>query len=423
MQATEIRPRESQESVHGPETPGLDFSKTMLESPNVLVCLWRDLRDRFQAPRVTVPKEYYRGEARLPVLEMRSSFLDLPHTLVEALRKPQDPIGAFNYVQEEKRAMVATLCGAAGAAAFWFGIRAELAPLGAVTGFALGEVAGVLAFKKRAYPQDVFQDYQQESASFLNSVLIHAIGILAIILPFYIHFLFQAPKPQVEITEAMPVPPTLTLPSEKKAGGGGGGGIREPRPASRGKLPVFAKVQLAPPTTHILIPHPLLPVQPTLLGPPKMKLPQMAMNGPWGDPNGVLGMPSNGPGTGGGIGSGTGTGVGPGKGGGAGPGNEAGFGGGYYQVGGDVTAPIAIYRPEPPYTNEARMAKLQGAVVLWITVDAQGNVTGVQVIRHLGLGLDESAVKTVKMWKFKPGMKNGAPVPVQLTVEVDFSLL
>ncbi|MEI6456766.1 MAG: NADH-quinone oxidoreductase subunit L, partial [bacterium] len=84
-------------------------------------------------------------------------------------------------------------------------------------------------------------------------------------------------------------------------------------------------------------------VQPTLLGPPELTLPQMAMNMPWGDPSGVLGTPSNGPGFGGGIGSGEGTGVGSGRGGGLGPGEGGGFGGGAYSVGGGVSAPIPLY--------------------------------------------------------------------------------
>ncbi len=57
-----------------------------------------------------------------------------------------------------------------------------------------------------------------------------------------------------------------------------------------------------------------LQVPPTLLGPPDLKLPQMAPNVAWGDPQGVLGQLSNGPGFGGGIGSGEGTGIGAGKG-------------------------------------------------------------------------------------------------------------
>jgi TonB family protein len=166
-----------------------------------------------------------------------------------------------------------------------------------------------------------------------------------------------------------------------------------------------------------------MPVQPSLLGPPELKLPQMATNMPWGDPTGVLGPPSSGPGFGGGIGTGEGTGIGSGRGGGYGPGEGGGFGGGAYSVGGGVSAPIPIYKPEPAYSEEARKAKYQGTVVLWIVVDAQGNVSpDIRVVKPLGLGLDEKAVEAVRTWKFKPGMRAGVPVPVKVMVEITFRL-
>ena len=160
-----------------------------------------------------------------------------------------------------------------------------------------------------------------------------------------------------------------------------------------------------------------------LAGSAGTKAAPMASNMPWGDPQGVLGPPSNGPGTGGGIGSGEGTGIGSGKGGGLGPGEGGGPGGGVFSVGGNVSAPIPIYKPEPAYSEEARKAKYQGTVVLWIVVDAQGNVNhDVRVVKPLGLGLDEKAVETVRTWKFKPAMRNGVPVPVRVIVEVSFRL-
>jgi TonB family protein len=105
-----------------------------------------------------------------------------------------------------------------------------------------------------------------------------------------------------------------------------------------------------------------------------------------------------------------------------GPGEGGGTGGGIYSVGGGVSAPIPIFKPEPPYSEEARKAKYQGTVVLMIVVDAQGNVTDCKVVRPLGLGLDEKATETVRTWKFKPAMRNATPVPVRVIVEVSFRL-
>jgi TonB family protein len=93
-----------------------------------------------------------------------------------------------------------------------------------------------------------------------------------------------------------------------------------------------------------------------------------------------------------------------------------------YTVGGDVTAPVPIYKPEPAYTKEARAAKLQDTVILWIVVDASGNVTDVKLVRGVDKGLDESAMQTVRTWKFKPAMKKGKTVPVRVVVEVSFKL-
>ena len=87
-----------------------------------------------------------------------------------------------------------------------------------------------------------------------------------------------------------------------------------------------------------------------------------------------------------------------------------------------VTPPSPIYKPEPGYTKEARAAKLQGSVTLWMVVGVDGAVSDVKVTQGLGMGLAESAVETVKTWKFKPAIKAGKPVPCKVMVEVAFKL-
>jgi TonB family protein len=87
-----------------------------------------------------------------------------------------------------------------------------------------------------------------------------------------------------------------------------------------------------------------------------------------------------------------------------------------------VTPPEAVYKPEPPYTKEARAAKLQGTVVLEVTVRAEGTVSDVKVVRPLGKGLDESAVETMKTWKFKPATKAGKPVAWTGLIELGFQM-
>ncbi|MGO8815252.1 MAG: TonB family protein [Terriglobia bacterium] len=96
--------------------------------------------------------------------------------------------------------------------------------------------------------------------------------------------------------------------------------------------------------------------------------------------------------------------------------------GGVYTVGNGVSAPVPIFKPEPPYTKEAKAAKIQGKVVLKIIIGVDGAVTDVKAEPGFDEGLTENAVNTVKTWKFKPAMKDGKPVPCKVSVEVSFKL-
>jgi TonB family protein len=84
---------------------------------------------------------------------------------------------------------------------------------------------------------------------------------------------------------------------------------------------------------------------------------------------------------------------------------------------------VVLHKVEPEYSEEARKAKYQGTVLLYIEVDPSGRPTNIRVQRSLGLGLDEKAVEAVRQWKFKPGYKDGKPVTVAATIEVNFRLL
>jgi protein TonB len=211
-------------------------------------------------------------------------------------------------------------------------------------------------------------------------------------------------------------------PAPKSAGGGGGGGDRSPLPANKGKLPKIAPRQFTPPMAVVNNPDPKLVMEPTLIIQPDANLPQVNMAN-YGNPLGKIGPPSNGTGSGGGIGSGSGGGVGSGTGAGFGPGSGGGVGGGVYRIGGGVSAPALIFKVEPEYSEEARKAKFQGTVVLYVVVDEKGQPRELKVVRPLGLGLDEKAIEAVQKWRFKPGVKDGKPVPVAATVEVNFRLL
>ncbi len=96
--------------------------------------------------------------------------------------------------------------------------------------------------------------------------------------------------------------------------------------------------------------------------------------------------------------------------------------GAIYRVGGKVSAPKALYAPDPEYSNAAREAKLQGVVVLWLVVDKDGNPQRIRLQKKLGKGLDEKAIETVKHWRFEPARMDGQPVAVMINIEINFRL-
>jgi periplasmic protein TonB len=210
-------------------------------------------------------------------------------------------------------------------------------------------------------------------------------------------------------------------PAKTQAGGGGGGGDRDVLQASKGRLPKFSMQQITPPAAVIRNLDPKLAVEPTVIVPPDIKV---AMNNMpnLGDPKSSAIIPSNGTGSGSGIGSGDGGGVGPGHGAGVGPGENGGIGGGVFRPGRGVTPPRPIFSPDPEFSEEARKAKFQGTCTLMLVVTADGRPTNIRVASSLGMGLDEKAIETVRTWRFEPGLKDGHPVAVEIAVEVDFHL-
>jgi len=91
-------------------------------------------------------------------------------------------------------------------------------------------------------------------------------------------------------------------------------------------------------------------------------------------------------------------------------------------VTGDVTKPERMNDIQPQYTEIARRARIQGAVILQATIDRNGDVTDVKVLRGLPMGLSEAAEAAVKQWKFQPATLNGKPVAVYYSLTVNFQL-
>ena len=200
-----------------------------------------------------------------------------------------------------------------------------------------------------------------------------------------------------------------------KAGGGGGANDHTLTPVNKGKLPKFKMTQFTPPQVRPINPNPKLVADASLLGPPDLKV--TSPNLPtFGDPLANGNSDSLGHGNGTGIGSGTGGGLGPGEGGGT--------GGGAFRAGvNGVGVPTCYYKPDPPYSEEARKAKYQGIVVVEVIIETDDRVTNVRVAKSPGLGLDEKTIETVRQWRCKAATgPSGKPVRTSVPIEVSFRL-
>lgn len=258
------------------------------------------------------------------------------------------------------------------------------------------------------------------------SIGLHAGIIALLVIPLFTHIL----PPSTEAKNKMDVTPLDISPyisklpaGANKAGGGGGGGDRSVVPPTKGRAPKFEWTQFTPPSATIKNPAPKLPMDPSLLGPPELKVANPVLTN-MGDPLAASVNMSGGPGGGSGIGTGESGGIGSGAGGGLGPGEGGGTGGGVFRAGvNGVGAPQCIYCPQPEYSDEARKAKYQGTVLLDVTVTADGRVVNPVVIKGPGLGLEEKALSQVRNWKMRAAVgPNGRPVNSRVQIEVTFHL-
>lgn len=272
---------------------------------------------------------------------------------------------------------------------------------------------------KPAEVRDIWKTYditpkRAGLVSAASTIGIHVLAIALLFLIFKATPAGQALKKVVDIYYVKPYMPAAP-PKKDIMGGGGGGGAHQKIPLSKGAPPPPAPKQFQPPAQAV--PKPQLPLTPTITAEaPKLDAPV------YGDPRSKDLLSSLGQGVNG-MGKGSGGGVGNGNGNGYGDGSGGGMGGGVFRIGGGVSAPMILSKTEPEYSEEARKAKYQGTVVLMIIVDDKGMPQNIRVVRPLGLGLDEKAIEAVQKWRFRPALKDGRPVKVEATVEVNFRLL
>ncbi|MGA2880686.1 MAG: M56 family metallopeptidase [Bryobacteraceae bacterium] len=93
-----------------------------------------------------------------------------------------------------------------------------------------------------------------------------------------------------------------------------------------------------------------------------------------------------------------------------------------YKIGPGIVPPKVLEKNEPQYTDQARADKIEGTVALTIVVGTDERAHDIKVIKSLNRGLDQSAVASIKTWRFQPGTKDAKPVPVRATIQVNFRL-
>ena len=91
------------------------------------------------------------------------------------------------------------------------------------------------------------------------------------------------------------------------------------------------------------------------------------------------------------------------------------------RVGGKIRPPTKVKDVKPVYPDAARSGRVQGVVIIEATIGANGRVIDTKILRSVAM-LDQAALDAVKQWEFTPTLLNGKPVPVVMTVTVNFKL-
>ena len=254
------------------------------------------------------------------------------------------------------------------------------------------------------------------------SLLTHVAGFLLVA---FVMSRLPGGNPPAKITSE--TLPQVTWIAQDGLGGGASGNDR-PEPARTTELPGHDALTVPVSTPHKSDPE-------MTKDPPKpeqqIQIPAVMTMAGIQELPGIISAPtsasitdSQGPGTGGRGGQGKGSGDGPGTGPGLGPGRDGGTGGDAYQVGNGVVSPRLIREIKPGYTPEAMRARIQGMVTLQVVVLPDGSVGPAHVARSLDstFGLDQEALKTVKLWRFMSGTLAGRAVPVLVEIELTFTL-
>ena len=255
---------------------------------------------------------------------------------------------------------------------------------------------------------------RQEMGGALGASVAGHVALLALAL-----FLLRALTPAgADRTGALrEFPPLVWLADAGPGGGGGGGGNASPTPPRRAEVAATAPAPVAAPAAEP-------GVEPEPLAPLPAQTPAATVTLPGALTAADTASQVQGAGKGDGGETGIGTGIGPDRGAGVGPGEPGGIGGDAFRPGNGVLSPRLLRQVRPSYTADAMRARLQGLVRLECVVLPDGSIGRVRVVQSLDnvFGLDQEAIKAARQWRFTPGTRGGQPVPVLITIDLEFVL-
>lgn len=376
---------------------------------------------RFFEPRTQASLFHYVKDAPEESIwkDMDWSFLTHPiRTAKDAWHRPRAKASLFHYIEEEPKEPFS-----------WKGFFKDL-----FTGI-----------KSPFFIPSVFSDpdglMMEQAKGRTRRIEAGSVSILAHVCCAAIVALLLAhgdqPAPQMEKVVFIENRAPVYIPDEgtgREGGGGGGGGRQEQLQPKAGRMPDPVSAEMIVPDPDN--PKPLVPTDDPMAN-VLVELPvniPLDVSLPIGDVTAPTNLSSSfGPGSGGGIGTGEGRGVGSGKGSGAGSGSGGGFGAGSGggigdgtgpdYMGADVQEPVLLKKVTPQYTEEGRLARAEGIVVLEAIIRKNGSVDNFKVIRSLGYGLDEAAIHTVaNEWRFKPATYKGKNIDYPVQIEVTFQV-
>lgn len=87
-----------------------------------------------------------------------------------------------------------------------------------------------------------------------------------------------------------------------------------------------------------------------------------------------------------------------------------------------VTQGMKVHDVTPQYPQMAKIARVQGPVVLAAVIGKDGSIQGLRVVSSASPLLNQAALEAVKQWRYRPYILNGEPVEVDTTITVNFTL-